>query len=109
MGCVLLRPQLLEPHDTGAAGRAGARFKAPFKLKTHDPNPWPRWLTQIRRRIETVFGQLVERLKAKRVWARDRWHLTSLWSRRLCAHTLGVVLCQAEGLPPLRFSELVAD
>lgn len=87
----------------------GLDLQAPFKLKTHDPAPWPPWLTQIRRRIETVFGQLAERLHAKRVWARDVWHLTSRWYRRLCAHTLGVVLCQAEGLPPLRFSELIAD
>jgi hypothetical protein len=38
----------------------------------------PRRLTQARRRIETVIGQLVERYHAKRVWARDAWHL---WSR----------------------------
>ena len=87
----------------------GLDLQAPFKLKTYDPAPWPRWLPQIRRRIETVFGQLAERLKAKRVWARDVWHLTSRWYRRLCAHTLGVVLCQAEGRPPLRFSEVIAD
>ena len=87
----------------------GLTLLAPFRLKSRDPAPWPWWLTQIRRRIETVFGQLVGRLNAKAVWARDVWHLTSRWYRRLCAHTLGVVLCQAEGLPPLRFCELIAD
>lgn len=87
----------------------GLDLKAPFKSRSRDPAPWPWWLTQIRRRIETVFGQLAERLSAKRVWARDRWHLVSRWYRRLCAHTLGVVLCQERGLPPLRFSALIAD
>lgn len=87
----------------------GLTLLAPFRLKSRDPAPWPWWLTQVRRRIETVFGQLVGRLHAKRVWARDVWHLTGRWYRRLCAHTLGVVLCQGEGLPPLRFSRLIAD
>ena len=87
----------------------GLTLMAPFQSKRRDPAPWPFWLTQVRRRIETVFGQFVGRLNAKRVWARDRWHLTSRWYRRLCAHTLGVVLCQAEGLPPLRFSALLAE
>ena len=87
----------------------GLVLLAPYQSKRRDPAPWPWWLTQTRRRIETVFGQFVERLNAKRVWARDRWHLTSRWYRKLCAHTLGVVLCQAEGLPPLRFSELIDD
>jgi hypothetical protein len=70
---------------------------------------WPRRLSQIRRRIETVIGQLVERFRGRRMWARDLWHLVSRWYRRLCAHTLAVVLCQEEGLPPLRFSELLTD
>ena len=87
----------------------GLDLRALFKSKRHDPDPWPWSLTQGRRRIETVFGQLVGRLHAKAVWARDVWHLTSQWYRRLCAHTLGVVLCRAEGLPPLRFCELLAE
>ena len=82
---------------------------APFKSKKRDPAPWPLWLNHLRKRIETVFGQLVERLNAKRVRARELWQLTSRWYRRVCAHTLGVVLCQQEGLPPLRFSALLTD
>ena len=97
------------PVTTEHLAERGLDLKAPFKSKKHDPEPWPSWLKQIRRRIETVIGQLAERLEAKRVWARDRWHLTSRWYRKLCAHTLGVVLCQAEGLSPLRFSELIID
>lgn len=70
---------------------------------------WSLVLTQKRRRIETVIGQLVERFHAKRVWARDRWHLCSRWLRKLCSHTIAVLLCQQQGLSPLRFSELVTD
>ena len=108
-GTVLGDRAYWSPKTRERLAEQGVGLLAPYQSKRRDPAPWPWWLTQIRRRIETVFGQFVGRLNAKRVWARDRWHLTSRWYRRLCAHTLGVVLCQAEGLPPLRFSELIAD
>jgi hypothetical protein len=67
----------------------------------------PRWVTPTRRRIETVIGQLVERYHAKRVWARDAWHLWSRWQRKLLSHTLAVYFCQQSGLGSLRFADLV--
>ncbi|MDP8947882.1 MAG: IS982 family transposase [Actinomycetota bacterium] len=65
----------------------GLRLLAPYKSKKREEVPWPRWLTQKRRRIETVISQLVERYGAKKVWARDRWHLTSRWLRKILSHT----------------------
>jgi hypothetical protein len=67
----------------------------------------PHRLIQARRRIETVIGQLVERYHAKRVWARDAWHLWSRWQRKLLSHTLAVYLCQQTGLGSLRFADLI--
>jgi hypothetical protein len=64
----------------------------------------PRWVTPTRRRIETVIGQLVERYHAKRVGARDGWHLWSRWQRKLLSHTLAAYLCQRAGLGSLRFA-----
>lgn len=75
--------------------------------KKRNSHPWPRWLTNTRRRVETVVSQLVERYRAKRVRARDLWHLTSRLLRKILSHTCLVHLCQGSGLPPLRFSELV--
>jgi hypothetical protein len=69
----------------------------------------PNRLTQARRRIETVIGQLVERYHAKRVWARDAWHLWSRWQRKLLSHTLAVYLCQQTGLGSLRFADLLSS
>lgn len=80
---------------------------APFSTAKHEKEPWPRQLTRKRYRIETVFGQFVQRFQARQVWARDAWHLCSRWLRRILAHCFGVLLCQQTGLPPLRFSELV--
>jgi hypothetical protein len=42
---------------------------------------WSGWLTQKRRRVETVIGQLTERYRAKKVWVKDAWHLWSRWLR----------------------------
>ena len=75
--------------------------------KKRHRHPWPAWLTAIRRRIETVISQLVERYRTKRVRARDLWHLTSRFFRKVLSHTCCVHLCQRSGLPPLRFSELL--
>jgi hypothetical protein len=86
----------------------GVALIAPKKTNhQRSGHPWPRWLTNARRRIETVISQLVERYGAKRVRARDLWHLTSRFFRKVLGHTVCVHLCQQRGLPPLRFSELL--
>jgi hypothetical protein len=66
-------------------------------------------VTPARRRLETVIGQLTERYHAKRVWARDAWHLWSRWLRKLLSHTMAVFLCQRAGLGSLRFADLITS
>jgi hypothetical protein len=56
-----------------------------------------------------VIGQPVQRYNAKRVWARDAWHLWSRWQRKLLSHTLAVYLCQQTGLGSLRFADLLSS
>jgi len=85
----------------------GLALLAPYKWASRDPHPWPQRLTDLRRRIETVIGQLTERYQAKRVWARDAWHLLSRWLRKVLSHTLAVLLCQRAGLSPLALEDLV--
>lgn len=89
----------------------GLELVAGHKSSKKEQKPWPRWLVQKRRRIETVFSQLVDRYNAKKVWARDRWHLTSRFMRKIVSHTVAVYFCQQEvGLASsLRFAELVTD
>jgi hypothetical protein len=88
---------------------SGLSLLTPYKWARQEGKPWPRSLTQRRRRIETVISQMVERYCAKRVWARDRWHLLSRWLRKVLSHTVAVLLCQQAGLPPLHFAELLTD
>lgn len=90
-------------------GDEGLCLLAPYKSKKREQKPWPRWLVQKRRRIETVIYQLAERYRTKKVWARDRWHLTSRLLRKVLSHTVAVYFCQQAGLSPLRFAELLTD
>ena len=88
----------------------GLEVVAPQKSSEKERHPWPRWLVNKRRRIETVFSQFVERFDAKKVWARDRWHLTRRFLRKILSHTVAVYFSQQAGLSsPLRFSELITD
>ena len=86
----------------------GVELLAPFQTRKYEKAPWPRWLVNTRRRIETVLAQLVERYRSKRTWARDLWHLCSRWLRKVLSHTTAVLLCQQHGLASLAFSHLVA-
>lgn len=64
-------------------------------------------LMRTRRLIETVIGQLVGRFSIEKVWARDRWHLTSRLNRKLLAHTVCRWL-NRHSTEPLKFEQLVA-
>jgi hypothetical protein len=65
-------------------------------------------LQRVRRLIETVIGQLVDRFSIEKVRARDLWHFTSRLNRKLLAHTICRWL-NRESADPLRFEQLVAD
>lgn len=82
---------------------------APYKKKSLETHPWPHWLLHTRRRIETVFGQLIERFHLARVWARDRWHLSARVLRKVLSHTTAVLLCRAGAFEPLTFDALLTS
>ncbi len=89
----------------------GTRLLAPRKTSVkRDRHPWPHWLIQTRRRIETVFSQLVERFQMKRIRVHDTWHLCSRWLRKILAHTLGIYLAQQLDLDsPLQLAMILSD
>ncbi|MDR0553062.1 MAG: IS982 family transposase [Holosporales bacterium] len=49
-------------------------------------------IMNIRRKIETVIGQLTERFNIQRIRAKDTWHLLSKVRRKLCAHVFAFTL-----------------
>ncbi|MBA3827251.1 MAG: IS982 family transposase [Ktedonobacterales bacterium] len=84
------------------------RLLAPFRRRKHDP--WPAWsylLSQWRYRIDTVFGQLVDRTALKRVWAKDFWHLCHRLLRKVLMHTIAVWTTTLLGLPALQLAHLI--
>jgi hypothetical protein len=111
-GWVLADRNYWNPTLRATLAEAAVLLLAPMRTKAQERKsgaaPWPRWLIGTRRRIETVLGQLAERYHAKRIWARDRWHLTARWLRKIVSHTLAVLLCQRAGLSPLTFAHLLA-
>lgn len=85
------------------------RLLAPFRRRKQDPGPaWSYLLSQWRYRIDTVFGQLVDRTALKRVWAKDFWHLCHRLQRKVVMHTTAVWTTMHLGLPALQLARLIA-
>lgn len=81
---------------------------APYSSKSKDPNPRrSAFLSKLRYRIDTVFGQLTERYTIKRLWARDLWHLTSRLLRKVLSHTVAFLLGEQIGHSPLQLARLL--
>ena len=106
-GWMLADRNYWSPNRAELARLQGLYWIAPYRFASKEPFQLPARLKHVRYRIETVFGQLVERFNAKRVWAKDAWHLTSRWLRKILSHTFAVLFCQSLGLPPLHFSQLI--
>ena len=52
----------------------------------------PAWAQRLRRRIETVYAQLVQRFHVQTIKVRDAWHLQSLWTTKILTHSICVWL-----------------
>jgi hypothetical protein len=88
----------------------GVELLAPYRTAKRDPHPrWSARLSRVRYRIDTVFGQLVDRCAVKRLWARDWWHLSNRLLRKVLMHTLAVLLNIDLGNPPLQLARVVAS
>lgn len=97
------------PTATAEWQEHGVALLAPYRSAKRDPNPrWSAALSRVRYRIDTVFGQLVDRCAVKRVWARDLWHLCNRLLRKVLMHTLVVLLNIELGNPPLHLAQVIA-
>ncbi|MGC2237155.1 MAG: IS982 family transposase [Pyrinomonadaceae bacterium] len=97
------------PDFLARAREKGLQIIAPFRKAKYEKRKFPRSLTNLRRRIETVIGQLAGRFTIKRVWARDCWHFCSRLLRKVLAHTIFVGLCQKQGCEPLQMAQLLSN
>jgi hypothetical protein len=102
-GYILRETRKQDLHDMGI------QLETPLRdnMKETRPAPYLRWLGKTRRIIETVIGQLSERLHIEKIRARDLWHLTNRIGRKLLSHTVAHVIARAQGIPGLRFDDLI--
>ena len=97
------------PTLQAALRKAGVVLQAPFRKASSQPaKSWSPVLGRVRYRIDTVFGQLTDRCGAKRVWARDLWHLRNRLLRMAPMHTICVLFNLQDQAPPLQLDRLVA-
>ena len=76
-------------------------------MKDDRPKAFVFSLKLLRRKIETVIGQLTGRFHIAKVWTHDAWHAIGRIARKLLAHTIGVFLNKQLGRPLIRFEGLV--
>ena len=67
----------------------------------------PGWTRPIRRLIETVYAQRVERFHVQALKVRDAWHLHNLWVTKILTHSICVWLNIREKRNPLDLEGLV--
>ncbi len=99
-----IRPLLTE--DLSAMGMT---LHTPLRRNMADSRPksFVARIVSVRRRVETVIGQLAERFSAERTGARKLWQLVSRIYRKVAAHTLCVLSNPSFGRPLLEFEGLV--
>jgi hypothetical protein len=87
----------------------GILIETPLKsnMKDDRSKDYRRKLVSKRRLIETVIGQLTMQFNIEKVWARDLWHLTNRFTRKILSHTMGVFLNRMMGRNPLQFDGLI--
>lgn len=76
-------------------------------MKDSRPKPFVKQLTQVRRLVETVIGQLTERFNLEKIRARDLWHLTNRVTRKLLSHTIAVFFNSSLGRNLIQFEGLI--
>jgi hypothetical protein len=99
-----IRPSLKEE-----LAEQGLDLQTPLRKNMTETRPasFVRQLVSTRRLVETVIGQLSERFNIEKVRARNRWHLTNRFVRKVLAHTMAVFLNGCLHREPLQFDGLV--
>ena len=89
--------------------RMGVSIETPLRdnMRESRPPEYLRLMNKTRRIIETVIGQLTDRLHIEKVRAKDLWHLTNRITRKLLSHTVAHCIARAQGITGLSFDDLI--
>ena len=88
----------------------GINLQTPLRKNMQDKRPkqFVRLLMRVRRRIETVIGQLASYFDMEYAGCRNIWHLTARIARKLLAYNAGVFFNTQAGKPAIQFENLIA-
>ena len=76
-------------------------------MKDKRPKQFVKLIMWVRRRIETVIGQLVHYFDIEHCGCRNMWRMTARIAGKLLAYNLGVFLNSQAGRPAIQFENLV--
>lgn len=100
-----IRPEFREDCEA-----LGINLQTPLKKNMKDKRPewFVRLIMRVRRRIETVIGQLANYFDIERCGCRDMLHMTARIYRKLLAHNIGSYFNIQAGRPAIQFENLIA-
>lgn len=103
-GLLIADKGLISPSLKAELAKKGIDLQTPLRKNMQDSRPkWLiNWAMNVRRIIETVNGQLVERFNIQVIRAKDLWHFSSKVLRKILAHSFAFMLAGS-----LRFDEIL--
>jgi hypothetical protein len=110
-GDVIADKGLIRPSLQVELESQGLALHTPLRRNMKDTRP-KQFLSQImnvRRKIETVIGQLVERFRIQSIRAKDMWHLMMKVGRKVFAHSICFLINKSiNSHCPLQIEKLLA-
>ena len=93
-GLVLGDKGYIRPQFKADCEALGIELQTPMRQNRKERRPrwWLKLLQRVRKRIETIIGQLEQRFGLAKTRARDAWHWINQFTPKLLAHTVGVWL-----------------
>lgn len=110
-GDVIADKGLIRPELTEALAYQGLVLHTPLRKNMKDTRPknFVTKIMNVRRKVETVIGQLVERFHIQTIKAKDTWHLMAKVGRKILAHTVCFFINQTiNPHAPLQLENLLA-
>ena len=93
-GTIIADKGLIRSQLTQELARNSLKLETPLRnnMKESRSKDYINQIMDIRRTIETVISQLVQRFKFQTIRAKDQWHLTAKAGRKILAHTMAFFL-----------------
>jgi len=93
-GMMIADKGYIRPELKTMLGSQNLDLQTPLRKNMKDPRPKETLslLMNIRRKIETVIGQLTERFHIQSIKAKDLWHLLAKINRKILSHSMCFML-----------------